>query len=91
MVHVAFPAQPAGTANCVKCHENNAWVEPRERAHFDQVVPIRRWAVVCGSCHDTTDAQAHINVQTDTFGNESCGVCHSRGKDQDVESMHKPY
>jgi len=89
---VVFPTEPGGTDHCVKCHGNNAWKEPRERAHpTDQVVPIRRWAAVCGSCHDTTDAQAHINVQTDSAGNESCGVCHSRGRDEDVERVHKSY
>ncbi|HEU4417883.1 MAG TPA: hypothetical protein VFT55_03035 [Planctomycetota bacterium] len=52
---------------------------------------IGRWTVVCGSCHDSTDAQAHIAVNKDAFGNESCGVCHSRGREWDVERMHKPY
>ena len=46
---------------------------------------------VCASCHDSTDAQAHINVQTDSMGNESCGICHGPGKDEDVERVHKAY
>jgi OmcA/MtrC family decaheme c-type cytochrome len=90
--HVIFPALPGGTANCTKCHENNAWKEPAHRAHpTQQVTAIGRWTVVCGSCHDSTDAQAHIAVNKDAFGNESCGVCHSRGREWDVERMHKPY
>ena len=90
--HVVFPAQPGGTENCAKCHENDVWHEPRPRSHpTDQNVPIRRWATVCAACHDSTDAQAHINVQTDASGNESCGVCHAAGKDESVARVHRPY
>jgi len=89
---ILFPALPGSVRQCVKCHGNDAWHQPAPRAHpTDQDVPIRRWAAVCGSCHDTTDAQAHISVQTDTLGNESCGVCHAPGEDEAVERVHKPY
>jgi hypothetical protein len=78
--------------NCNKCHGNDAWHEPRPRAHpTDQIEPIRRWTAVCGACHDSTDAQAHISVQTDALGNESCGVCHSAGREWNVERVHRPY
>jgi hypothetical protein len=87
-----FPALPGGVQNCNKCHGNEAWHEPAPRAHpTDQDAPIRRWAVVCGACHDSTDAQAHIHVQTDALGNESCGVCHAPGRNEDVVRVHKPY
>ena len=89
---IVFPAQPGGTRNCIKCHENDVWHEPRPRAHpTDQGAPIRRWAAVCGACHDSSDAQAHINVQTDFNGKESCGVCHGEGKDENVENAHRVY
>ena len=89
---VVFPSLPGGPANCVKCHGNDAWHEPKPRAHpTEQETAIGRWAAVCGSCHDTTDAQAHIAVQTDPLGNESCGVCHGPGKDKAVELVHKSY
>ena len=89
---VVFPAAPGGTQNCNKCHENDAWKEPAPRAHpTEQVVPIKRWTPVCGACHDSTDAQAHISIQTDSGGNESCGVCHGIGRDENVERRHKPY
>jgi hypothetical protein len=89
---VAFPALPGGTANCVKCHGNDAWHEPAPRAHpTAQGAPVRRWSAVCGACHDATDAQAHINVQTDPSGNESCGVCHGPGSDEDVVRVHTTY
>ncbi|NOT29613.1 MAG: hypothetical protein HOP15_04090 [Planctomycetes bacterium] len=89
---VVFPALPGGVQNCVKCHGNEAWHVPAERAHpSEQDVPIRRWAVVCGACHDSTDAQAHISVQTDTAGSESCGVCHGEGREWNVARVHKAY
>jgi hypothetical protein len=89
---ILFPALPGGVRNCEKCHGNDAWHEPAPRAHpTDQGAPIRRWSVVCGACHDTTDAQAHISVQTDAGGNESCGVCHGPGKEWNVERVHEPY
>jgi hypothetical protein len=89
---VVFPALPGGVGRCEKCHGNDAWHEPAPRAHpTDQDVPIRRWSAVCGSCYDSTDALAHINVQTDMSGNESCGICHGPGEDLDVERAHKQY
>jgi hypothetical protein len=89
---VVFPSGPGGTQNCDKCHDNNAWHEPKPRTHpTDQLVPVKRWAPVCGACHDTTDAQAHISVQTDSSGNESCGVCHASDKTENVERVHKAY
>lgn len=89
---VNFPSLPGGTANCVKCHGNDAWIEPSQRNHpTEQDVPVRRWAAVCAACHDSTDARAHINVNTDFMGNESCGVCHGPGRDLDVERVHQSY
>ncbi|HEX6813820.1 MAG TPA: hypothetical protein VF384_19520 [Planctomycetota bacterium] len=89
---VVFPALPGATQNCNKCHGNDAWHEPKERTHPNQQgLPVRKWAAVCGSCHDTTDAQAHISAQTDLGGNESCGVCHAPDKTWNVERYHKPY
>ena len=89
---VLFPALPGGVANCAKCHANEAWHAPEPRDHpTEQGRPVRRWAVVCGACHDTTDALAHISVQTDAQGNESCGVCHGEDGEWSVERVHKPY
>ncbi len=89
---VGFPSFPGGVQNCVKCHGNDAWHEPLPRAHpSSQGAPVQTWAVVCGACHDSTDAQAHIRVQTDPLGNESCGVCHASGKDENVARVHSTY
>jgi len=89
---VLFPALPGGVANCSKCHGNEAWHEPAPRNHpSEQGTAVKRWAMVCNACHDSTDATAHIAVQTDASGNESCGVCHGEGKEWSVERVHKPY
>jgi len=91
---IVFPALPGGVRNCQKCHgeSNEAWHEPSDRNHpSEQGSPVRRWMAVCGACHDSTDAQAHIAVQTDVLGNESCGVCHGEGREWSVERMHRAY
>jgi OmcA/MtrC family decaheme c-type cytochrome len=91
---VVFPALPDGVSDCAKCHgsSNTAWHEPSMRAHpTAQGEPVLHWAVVCGACHDSPDAQAHIEVQTSPTGAESCGVCHGEGGEWDVERMHKVY
>ncbi len=91
---VIFPALPGGVRNCTKCHgdTNTAWKQPVERDHpTQQGTPVARWAAVCGACHDSSDAQAHIAVQTTGGGAESCAVCHGTGGEWSVERVHKAY
>ncbi|MBL8861124.1 MAG: hypothetical protein JNK02_03850 [Planctomycetes bacterium] len=91
---VSFPAMPGGVSNCTICHGagNTSWLQPSNRNHpTDQGSPVLRWTAVCAACHDTTDALAHIEVQTSSSGAESCGVCHGPGKDYSVERVHKTY
>jgi OmcA/MtrC family decaheme c-type cytochrome len=89
--HVGFPPQPGGVMQCVKCHGNDAWHAPLNRDHpTEQVVPVRSWKFVCGSCHDSAAAQAHIDVQTSPSGIESCAVCHGELRDKDVVKVHFP-
>ncbi len=91
---VVFPAMPGTVSNCTVCHgaSNTSWEEPSDRNHpTDQGSPVLRWAAVCGACHDSDDAQAHIEVQTSGAGAESCGVCHGPGKEWNVERVHKTY
>jgi hypothetical protein len=92
--HVVFPALPGGTSQCTSCHgeSNTAWREPAPRDHpTEQAQPVRRWAAVCGECHDSNAAQAHIAEQTTPAGVESCGVCHGVGRDLEVRKVHKSY
>ena len=89
-----FPAFPGGVRNCTKCHgaTNNSWKAPAVRAHpTQQTLPIQRWAIVCGACHDSTDAQAHITLQTTSGGVESCNVCHGTSAEWSVQRVHKSY
>ncbi len=91
---IVFPALPGGVQNCSKCHgdTNEAWHEPAPRNHpTEQGAPVQRWAAVCSACHDSPDALAHVAVQTDAQGNESCGVCHGADKEWSVERLHRPY
>jgi OmcA/MtrC family decaheme c-type cytochrome len=89
---IVFPSQPGGVANCIKCHGNDAWHEPAPRSHpTQQDSSIQRWTVVCGACHDSPDAQAHILSNTDSAGDEACGVCHAPDRPENVVKMHKSY
>jgi OmcA/MtrC family decaheme c-type cytochrome len=89
---VVFPAMPGGTKRCAKCHGDGseAWHEPIDRTHPDQAEPARVWRSVCNACHDSDEATAHINSQTNA-GVESCAVCHGPGADFAVEVMHRPH
>jgi OmcA/MtrC family decaheme c-type cytochrome len=88
---VAFPAMPDGVKNCAKCHGvgNDTWKVPTDRDHPMQVLPTRSWTVVCGSCHDSSAAQAHIQAQVSPAGFESCAICHGPGEIEDVSLVHK--
>jgi hypothetical protein len=87
---IEFPAWPGGTRQCARCHGNDAWKQPVERMHGAALWPVRTWGVVCGSCHDSIAAQAHLLVNTTGPGNESCAVCHGPGREYAVEKVHLP-
>jgi len=86
---VVFPAMSGGVKNCSMCHgQSDAWKEPAARDHQDQSLPTRVWRTACNSCHDGSDASAHIDIMTSGAGVESCGVCHESGAEFAVEVMH---
>ena len=92
--HVVFPAQPQGVKDCRTCHgdDNESWMEPADRDHpTEQEEPVLEWRIVCGSCHDSDGATAHIGTQTDPVsGLEASSICHGPGQDLAVELVHKP-
>ncbi|MCA8953093.1 MAG: hypothetical protein KDE27_26510, partial [Planctomycetes bacterium] len=90
--HIGFPYLPGGTINCASCHgaTNTAWTDPADRSHPMAGKATRAWRSACGSCHDSTAAQAHIDVNTSLFGLEACAICHGPGEDQDVREKHVP-
>jgi len=87
---IEFPAMPGGVRQCIRCHGTDTWKEPAPRVHPSASSLVRTWGVVCGSCHDSDPAQAHIALNTLGFGAESCAVCHGVGRDLAVEKVHLP-
>jgi OmcA/MtrC family decaheme c-type cytochrome len=88
---VVFPAMPNKVKHCEKCHGSGStmWKAPATRSHTSQTTPTREWRAVCGSCHDSTSAGAHIDIQTSSGGVESCSTCHGDGKSEEVDIKHK--
>ncbi len=86
---IGFPAMPDGVKECAKCHGNDAWEVPTDRAHpTAQGVPVRNFGVVCGSCHNGATALAHIAANTAGNGAEACAVCHGSMRIADVAKVH---
>jgi cytochrome c553 len=91
---LVFPALPGGVRNCFEVprgdqrllEEAAAPRSPDATGHARGSL-----AAVCGACHDSTDAQAHIQVQTTGAGAESCGVCHDADAEWSVERVHRAY
>lgn len=85
-----FTSLPGGVQNCAACHGegNTAWYDVAERLHPDQVTPTRAWYVSCSSCHDSTAAVAHMDVNTSPSGAESCSVCHGPNGTYPVQRSH---
>ncbi|MBI4568841.1 MAG: hypothetical protein HY719_10635 [Planctomycetes bacterium] len=88
---INFPAVPGKVKHCDKCHgTSTVWKTPGDRSHpTQQTLPARVYRASCGSCHDSTAAAAHIDLQTSAAGAESCAVCHGTGRAYAVEIVHK--
>jgi OmcA/MtrC family decaheme c-type cytochrome len=88
---IGFPSMPGEASNCAACHGdgNAAWHAPAPRVSNGSATPVRDWRAACGSCHDSSPATAHIDVQTALSGVESCDVCHGEDKTWSVELAHK--
>lgn len=74
-----FPFQPGGVRSCEACHgERVEWQSPAERTHpAGGGSPARIWAPVCGSCHDTEAAAAHLlEALPVPQAPEPCAACH---------------
>lgn len=44
----------------------------------------------CIACHDSIEAQGHVQLQTTADGIETCSVCHGIDREADVGVVHKP-
>lgn len=94
---IVFPPMRGGTQACTKCHGDppepggaGTWEVPANRNHpTAQTVPVREWRSACGSCHDSGDSAAHIDLNTSPSGEESCGACHGIGATYSVGIVHR--
>ncbi|MGE0708265.1 MAG: hypothetical protein AB7N76_18655 [Planctomycetota bacterium] len=91
---VGYPVLPGGARQCASCHEGDTWKEPRRRDHpTAPSTPVLAWRAVCGSCHDSNGAGAHLDLMTFKAGqsgaSESCEVCHGTGASENVGLVHK--
>jgi len=86
---IGFPMFPDGPKHCAKCHGNSSYMQPTERDHPNHVVPYKKYATVCLSCHDSTGARAHADLFTAPSGYESCVACHDPGSIYNLELVHK--
>jgi hypothetical protein len=87
--HVVFPAL-GGPRACERCHgTNTTWWDPPPRDHpTAQGIGVRVWGFVCGSCHDSSSAHAHIDVNTTPAGAEACATCHGENGFMRVQGVH---
>ncbi|MFO0974138.1 MAG: OmcA/MtrC family decaheme c-type cytochrome [Phycisphaerae bacterium] len=82
-----LPALPYGPSQCTACHEGTSYAEPPES------VDVRIWKTVCLSCHDSSAAIAHVEVNTykaETPGEwvETCATCHGSGAEFAIDKVH---
>lgn len=63
--------------NCTKCHDadtTGTWKLAQKLA--------------CTGCHDGVATSAHIKLNTNEAGIESCGTCHSLGREYSADKAH---
>ncbi|MBI5364328.1 MAG: hypothetical protein HZA53_14205 [Planctomycetes bacterium] len=88
---VLFPALPARSGACAKCHgaENDAWDSIAAPAHPDAPgVKAQIGRAACLACHDGVNALAHVELYTLPGGNEDCNRCHAQGGELPIEAAH---
>ncbi len=88
---------PGDRRNCAKCHEKGtfeiplpagvlATAFPQADGSLRNVPPI---TAACTACHTNEAAKAHVETQTASGGRESCVVCHGRGREFSVTTVHR--
>ena len=87
----SFPPDPAGTQDCMTCHEggSSVWLDPTDRDHpLGQATAVQEWRSACFSCHDDPSALAHMDSNTAPSGVESCAICHGPTEENAVDREH---
>jgi OmcA/MtrC family decaheme c-type cytochrome len=83
---------PMSLSNCASCHTGTTFAVPaKATAKINDprglLNPTYSASGACLSCHTSTDAASHALANTTTLG-ESCGACHSEGRDYAVSKAH---
>lgn len=88
---------PGDLAACRTCHLPNTYNIPLPRGRqattiaqegklLSIVPPLR---AVCTSCHDTTAAAGHAELNTTSAALETCEVCHDPSSEFSVSAVHR--
>ncbi len=94
---------PRNLADCIACHlppRGNAYTydlplpkgvtQPTIVAQSGKVLSVIPFiSAACTACHDRPAMVGHAEMQTTANGVETCEVCHGRGKDWDVVTVHR--
>jgi OmcA/MtrC family decaheme c-type cytochrome len=85
---------PAHRQNCTMCHLPGTFVVPASTAGRLPTVTPRGYtnptppiSTACIGCHDSTSTQAHVALNTTSFG-EACATCHGEGREFAVSRVH---
>jgi hypothetical protein len=84
---------PGDLRNCDACHENDSYQLPLPVGTLPVTTPQDFWSPMmpetasCLSCHDSSAAAAHADLNTSDFG-ESCSVCHGVSSTFSVDKVH---
>jgi OmcA/MtrC family decaheme c-type cytochrome len=85
---------PKSTSDCGACHVNGSEMPPLAenlapatdpRGYFNPSPPVTG---ACISCHATTPAAAHADLNTSPTYGESCSICHAQGAPVAVDKAH---
>jgi len=84
---------PGDRRDCLQCHVTGSYTVPVASTATPVTWPANPWspvlpnAAACLGCHDSTEAAAHVSLNTAPFG-ESCAVCHKESADAAVSKVH---
>ena len=81
---------PGDLRNCAKCHVTGSNTLPM-KSGVQGSVAIKTTSpvtTVCSSCHDTTAAAGHMDINTSQKGVETCNVCHAEGREVAISKAH---
>jgi OmcA/MtrC family decaheme c-type cytochrome len=89
---------PGFVNDCETCHLPGTYTLPLPAGSQPTIVledgevvsSVLPATAACTSCHDTTAALGHAQLQTTAEGIETCSVCHGVNREADVQAVHSP-